>query len=220
MNSLDQKIARETAKLLLSIKAITLSPNKPYRYTSGMLSPIYCDNRLVMSYPKVRDKIIEFYIEILEKRIGLAHIDYISGTATAAVPHATFIAQKINKPLVYVEISKDETKKPTIVGKLKKQTRAIVVEDHLTTGGSAVGNALALRKMGVTAIDCIVTTTYNMKEARKLFKQNGINVCCLTNIDTILEVAVEDGYLRKFQRAVVRGWIDDPENWARKHGFE
>ncbi len=102
------KIAKETARMLFSIKAITLSPKKPYRYTSGILSPIYTDNRMIISYPNIRNKIIDFYLKIIRAEIGLRNIDIISGTATAAITQAMIIADRLKRPMVYVEVPKKE----------------------------------------------------------------------------------------------------------------
>ena len=123
MKIVDKKIAEETARLLFSIEAVTLSPRKPYRYTSGILSPIYTDVRLIISYPDVREKLIDFYLNTIEEKIGRENVDFVSGTATAAVSPAAFIADRLKKPMIYVEISKKEKVKSKIRGKLKKNKK-------------------------------------------------------------------------------------------------
>lgn len=220
MQIVDKKIAEETARLLFSIKAITLSPKKPYRFTSGILSPIYCDNRLAISYPDVRKKIISFYLSVIDKQIGKKNIDYISGTATAAIPHAMLIADSLKKPMVYVEILKGEKNKTKIGGRLRKNKRVVIIEDHISTGGSAVGNILAIKKAGGFVKECIATTTYEMKKAKKALKQSRIKTYCLTTITNILDVAVEDGFLEENEREIVAEWTLDPPNWGKKMGFE
>lgn len=220
MKVVDKNIAEETATLLLSVKAITMKPNEPYRYTSGMLSPIYCDNRIIISFPKVRKKIINFYTEVIDRCIGVDEVDIISGTATAAVPHAAFIADELKKPMVYITVGKKETDEPKVGGDLRRGKRVVVIEDHISTGGSAVGNALAVRRHGGIANECVITTTYNMKKARDLFNKHRVKVYCLTDINTILDVAVAEGHLDKKDRGTVLEWTKDPATWGKKHGFE
>lgn len=220
MSSLNKKIAEQTARLLFSIKAISFSPKKPFRFTSGMLSPIYLDNRIVISYPSVRKKIIDFYLNIIYKQIGIHNIEVISGTATAAIPNAMVISSKICKPMVYVEINKGEIHKSKLIGKLKKGNRVLIIEDHITTAGSLVGNVLTVRKAGGIAQAAIATTTYNMSKAKKSFKENKVKVFYLTTIKMILDVAIKDGFLKKKERQIVEKWTSDPINWGKIMGFE
>lgn len=214
------KIAQETAKLLLSIKAITFSPKKPYRFTSGILSPIYCDNRIVISYPKIREKIVDFYLYLIKKNIGLRKIDLISGTATAAITHAMLIADRLKRPMIYVEVSKKEINEAKIRGKVDKGEKTIIIEDHISTAGSAVSNALAVRRAGGIVHHCIGTTTYNMKKALESFKQNKITLFSLTDINSILNTAIEFGYLKESEKKIVEEWVKDPPSWGKKMGFE
>src|SRR4030042_2977503 len=213
-------IAYETARILLSIKAITLSPKKPYRFTSGILSPIYIDNRLIISYPKIRKKLIDFYINLIKTQVNSKTINFISGTATAALPQASLIAYKLKKPMIYVEIIKGEKNKTKIGGKLRRLRRGIVIEDHITTGGSSLSNVLAIRKIGGIINNCFAITSYEMKEAKKVFKTNAVNVYSLTTISYILNIAAKDGYIKKSEKDVVREWTLDPKNWGKKFGFE
>lgn len=220
MKAINKKIAEETARLLFSIKAITLSPKKPYRYTSGILSPIYCDNRLIISYPGIRKKIADLYMEIIEKQLGIENVDFVSGTATAAVPHAALIADRLKKPMVYVESAKGEKGESKIGGKLKQKKRVIIIEDHISTGGSTVKNVLTVRKAGGITNVCIATTTYNMQKAKKAFKQNKIKVYCLTDITSILETAVKTDLMKADEKEIVKKWTQDPVGWGKKMGFE
>lgn len=216
----DKDIAKETAQLLLSISAITLSPQKPYRFTTGLLSPIYCDNRMVISYPDVREKIISFYEKVIEEAIGSDTVHAISGTATAAIPNATFIADVLKKPMVYVQVGKKETEPSEIFGAMpKKGQSALTVEDHVSTGGSLVANVLALREQGIQADTSVVTTTYNMDKAEELFKKHKLTVYTLTDIDTILDEAVTAGYLKAKEKAIVVDWVADPPGWAKRQGL-
>lgn len=215
-----KKIAKETARMLFSIKAITLNPQKPYRYTSGILSPIYTDNRMVISYPDIRNKIIDFYLKIIRSEVGLRNIDVISGTATAAITQAMIIADRLKRPMVYVEVPKKEDTPAKIRGIINIGDNAIVIEDLISTGGSAVGNTLALRKAGGKVKYCIATTTYKMKKAHLLFTKNKVKLLTLTNINSVLDTAIEDGLLKKEERKMVEEWLVDPPSWGKKMGFE
>lgn len=216
----DVEIARDVARLLFSVGAISLSPRKPYRFTSGMLSPIYLDNRLIISYPDVRSKIVDYYIETIEELIGSETIDLISGTATAAIPHASFIADRLEKPMVYVEPAKGERGRAKIGGRLGKKQRVLVIEDHISTGGSSIGNVLAVRGGGGIVKECIATTTYQMKKAQDAFDKHRVSVHSLSTVTNILDVAVEEGYIDKSERDVVQKWTVDPTGWGKAMGFE
>lgn len=216
-----QNISKKTAELLLGIKAIDLRPKKPFRFTSGILSPIYIDNRIVMSFPKVRNKIIGFYIKVIKEKIGLTKVNLLSGTATAAIPQAAFIAQKLNLPMVYVRgTKKGHGKENQIEGVVKKGQKLIVIEDHISTGGSLVGNVKAIRAAKGIVKYAVVTTTYLMKSAAESFKKSKIRVLSLTDFKEIIEVAIKKGYLKEKDRDLVLKWAENPKNWGKKFGFE
>jgi len=218
---MNKKIAEKTTNLLLSIQAISIRPYKPFRYTSGILSPIYIDNRLIISCPKVRKRIISFYIEIIRERIGLEKVELLSGTATAAIPHAAFISQKLNLPMVYVrDTKKGHGKKNQIEGVIKKGQKALIIEDHISTGGSLVGNAKAVRSAGGKVKYAIGTTTYLMAKAEENFKKEKIKVLTLTDFKKIIDVAVKKKLIKKEDRNLVLAWAKDPKNWGKKFGFE
>jgi len=216
-----KKIKQETADILLKINAITIRPRKPFKYNSGILSPIYIDNRLIISCPEVRKKIINFYIKVIQKKIGLDKIDLLSGTSTAAIPHAAFLAQKLDLPMVYVRGSKKEHgKENQIEGKLKKGQRVLVIEDHISTGGSLIENAEAIKKAGGKVENAVAITTYLMKTAKQKFKKCKIEVDTLTDFKIIVERAIINGYIKEEDKKSVLDWAQDPKNWGRKFGFE
>ncbi len=216
-----KNMAIETAKLLLKIKAVSIRPQKPFKFVSGILSPIYTDNRIIISYPKVRKKIIAFYIEIIKKKIGLDKVDLLSGTATAAIPHAAFIAQKLNLPMVYVRGSKKgHGKENQIEGVVEKGQKAVVIEDLISTGSSLIGNVKAIRRAGAKVRYAITTTTYLMKKAEQNFKRNKIKVYSLTDFKKTVDVAVKRKYIEQKDRDLVLQWVKDPKNWGKKFGFE
>ncbi len=204
------------AKNLLDIKAISLRPHKPFKFTSGILSPIYIDNRITISYPDLRDKIIAQYIKIIKNDIGLDNIDVVSGTATAAIPHAAFIAQKLNLPMVYVrEKKKGHGKENQIEGVVKKGQKVLVIEDHISTGGSLIGNTKAIRNAGGKVSYAIANTNFLMIKAAQNFKKLDIKVFSITDFETIVTTAVKTGYLKDKDKELVLSWASNPEKWGR-----
>jgi orotate phosphoribosyltransferase len=221
MNKIKKNIPKEIAKSLLDIKAITLRPQKPFKYTSGLLGPVYTDNRIIISYPKVRSQIIDAYIEVIKKEIGLKNVDLLSGTATAAIPHAAFISQKMNLPMVYVRGSKKgHGKENQIEGVVEDGQKTVVIEDHISTSGSLVGNVRAIRRAKGTVNYAIATTTYQFPIADKSFKEVDIKVLTLTTFPIILDVALGMKYINAKDKHLVEDWLDDPKGWAKRHGFE
>lgn len=212
---INKKIAEETAKLLLKIKAVSLSLEKPFVFTSGILSPIYTDNRLIISYPEIRKKIVDFYIKIIKERIGLKNINLISGTASAAIPFAAFISQKLNLPMVYVRSDKKKHGKGKLVeGKIEKGQKVLIVEDLVSTGGSLIHNLKAVRKLGGIVNYGICIVTYMMKKAESNFKKNRIKVFSLTNFNQIVSVAEKTGYIKKSEKDLVLSWAKNPRKWV------
>jgi orotate phosphoribosyltransferase len=216
-----ETIAEKTAECLLEIKAISFRIKKPFRFTTGLLSPIYIDNRLVISYPVIREKILDFYIQVIKKQIGLDKIQLISGTATAAIPYAAFIAQKLHLPMVYVrKTAKAHGKTNQIEGLVKKGQKTLIIEDHISTGSSTIANALAIRNAAGVAKQAIGVTTYNLKVAEENFQKANLSVYTLTDFVSIIKCAIKNGYLRKKEEKIVSSWVINPKQWAKKHGFE
>ena len=204
----------EIAKLLLDIKAVTLNVQQPYHYTSGILSPIYCDNRLVISYPEKRHQIIDAFLQRIHQ--NQLSVDVIAGTATAGIPHAAWIADRLNKPMVYVRSrSKAHGKQNKIEGKLEKGQRALVIEDLISTGTSAVSAGLALRTAGAVVTDCIAIFSYQMTAAEQQFSNAGIRPLTLSNFSTLIEVAAQEGYINPEEKKSALTWNKDPEHWGR-----
>ncbi|MEM0360798.1 MAG: orotate phosphoribosyltransferase [Candidatus Diapherotrites archaeon] len=211
--------AENVAEILLDIKAVTLSPNKPYRYASGILSPIYTDNRLLMGYPEHRKKIIGAMADLIEKR--KIRFDVVAGTATAGIPHAAWLAEKTGKPMVYVRSEeKQHGKQNKIEGLIEKGWKAIVVEDLVSTGGSSVETVKGLRAAGLKAEDIIAIFTYNMKAATDKFLAEKISLFALTDFSTLISVAARKKYISEQEKEIVLEWNRDPQNWGKKMGFE
>ena len=206
------KINETVAKLLLSIKAITLSPEKPFTFTSGIKSPIYCDNRLVISYPKVRQQIIEAFLDVIAKKQMV--FDIVAGTATAGIPHAAWLADRLSKPMVYVRnTSKSHGKANQIEGHFEKGQRALVVEDHISTGGSAINATMALRQQGLVVNDCIAISTYGFSDTDKHFNDHQITLTTLTDFNTIINIAICTGDLNIDEKNNTLQWQHNPQAW-------
>ncbi len=216
----EQKIAREVSKILLSIGAVSINTKKPFKYASGIFSPMYTDNRLLISYPKAWRKIIDSYINVMNK-IGILHkIDVFSGTATAAIPHAAALAHKLKKPMVYVRSNKkDHGKENQIEGIFPKKSRVLIVEDLISTGGSAIMNCLAVRDAGGIAKTCIAITTSTVNMFHHTMKEAKIRLITLTNVQTVLDVAVAERRISETDRTRVNEFLADPPNWGKRNGF-
>jgi len=211
--------AFEVAKILLKIKAVTLSPNKPYRYASGILSPIYTDNRLLMGYPEERARIIDAMASLIEEK-GIK-VDVVAGTATAGIPHAAWLAEKMQKPMVYVRSKeKEHGKENKIEGRIEKEWNAIVVEDLISTGGSSISTVQALRSAGLTVKDIVAIFTYQMQASLEKFSTERVSLHALTDFSTMIETAVKENYISEEEKRIALEWNKDPQNWGKKMGFE
>ncbi len=208
-------LAEQIAKILLEIKAVTLNVKQPYRYTSGILSPIYCDNRLVISYPEKRQQVIQAFIQLIENQA--LEFDVVAGTATAGIPHAAWIAEHFNKPMVYVRgKAKGHGKQNQIEGHLTPGQKALVIEDLVSTGGSSVDAGLALRDAGATVTDCLAIFTYQLATSIDAFQKAEIKLHTLTNFPSLLGVAVNEHYISEAEKNIAAAWNQDPNGWEKK----
>lgn len=220
-NLYNKSVAQKVAKLLLSINAATFRFDPPYTYTSGLKSPVYLDNRLVMSYPKVRKEIIQYYIDVISREIRLENIDAVSATATAAIPHGAFVADKLDLPMVYVRpTTKKYGRGGKVEGYLRKGDKVVIIEDHISTATSVVGNAQAIRELGGKVTYCVATTTYETEKSKKALKENKVNLLYLTTGKVIVQTAFELGKLTKKEKKSVDLWFLDPPSWAKRMGKE
>ncbi|MEW5817435.1 MAG: orotate phosphoribosyltransferase [Spirochaetota bacterium] len=213
--------ATEVARILLRIKAVTLSPSKPFRYSSGILSPIYCDNRLLISYPDEWQYIINSMLKIIVNVIGVEKIDIIGGTSTAGIPHAAYISDRLNLPMIYVKSAAEEHgKKTKIEGNLTQGQRVLVVEDLISTGGSSVKVLDSVRGAGGIVEHCIAIFTYEMEAARVAFQEKGCRLHTISNFSTLMKAAVEGKYITPEERDTAYEWSRCPADWGRNKGFE
>jgi len=211
--------AEDVAKILLEIKAVTLSPQKPYRYASGMLSPIYCDNRLLMSYPDKRRKIIAYLAELIKERH--LEFDVVAGIASSGIPHAAWLADKLGKPMIYIRKEvKEHGKENLIEGKLDKGERVLIVEDLVSTGGSSINGVEAVRSQGGVVNHCVAIFTYEMEKAKDAFRNANCELVTLSGFTTLIKTAKEMEYISPEESGKVLAWNKDPQNWGRKMGLE
>lgn len=212
------KTSEKTAKILLSIRAVSLRPNNPYRYSSGILSPVYTDCRLLMSYPKERKEIINLYTQKINQK---GSFDVIAGTATAGIPHAAWVAEKLKLPMIYVRgKAKDHGKGNQIEGKIEKKQKVAVIEDLISTGESSAETIRAVRKKGALSTYIFSIVTYGMRKSFLNFKKNGIKLISLTDFPTLVEVAKETGYIKKDDKNILLKWVLNPALWGKKMGYE
>lgn len=213
-NHSSEKIAR----ILLDIHAVSLRPKKPFRYSSGILSPIYTDCRLLISNPKERIQIRDFYIKAL-RRFG--PFDVIAGTATAGIPHAAWIADKLHLPMVYIRgKTKDYGRGKQIEGKIKKKQKVAVIEDLISTGESSKKTVEAIRKEGGRSSHVFSIITYGIKASYENFKANNITLISLTDLPTIVRVAEKIGYIKNKDKNIILKWAKNPTSWGKKNDFE
>ena len=202
---------REIAKILLKLKAVTLSPEDPYTWASGIKSPIYCDNRLTLSYPEDRSIVEKGLVDLIKDQYP--EVQYIMGTATAGIPHAAIIADKMGLPMGFVRSSnKDHGKQNKIEGARIEGAKVVVIEDLFSTGGSSIEAAKALEEVGYEVLGIVSIFTYNMKNAEENFKAAGFKHHSLTNFDELIEVAHEMDYIKESEIEKLKLFRDNPKD--------
>src|SRR5699024_1261966 len=195
----------DIARDLLSIKAVQIKTDSYFTWTSGIKSPIYCDNRLTMSYPKVRNRIIDGFINKI--KTFKKQPDVIAGCATAGIPHAAWIAERLNLPMVYVRSSpKGHGKGNQIEGLVKKGEKILVVEDLISTGGSSLDVVNVLKEEGAEIIGVIAIFTYGLNKTIRRFEKEGVPLITLTGFDYLVEALVEDEEITKTDQETLLSW--------------
>lgn len=208
-------VALQIARLLLRSQAVTLRPTAPFRFASGLLAPIYCDNRILISLPRQRGQIIRYFAEFVRGSDFL--VDVVAGTATAGIPHAAWLAEALRLPMVYVRSqSKGHGKEQRVEGLLTAGQHAIVVEDLVTTGGSALSSVAALRQAGALVDHVLSIFTYDLPATAAAFAHSEVELHALTTLPALLDTAVADGYLAPAERDLVVAWAADPNGWSRQ----
>ncbi len=208
--------ARTIAELLLHARAVTLNVKQPYRYASGILSPIYCDNRLLLSFPDLRRQIVNAFCGRI-RSLSLAP-QLIAGVATAGIAWAAWIAEACNLPLVYVrDTAKKHGKGNTIEGAPAPGARTVVIEDLLSTGGSSAAAVSALRKADLDVKVCLAIFSYQLTAARTAFENLDCDAIPLTTFEALLEAAADLETLPAADLEIARHWNRNPQVWAKRY---
>lgn len=195
----------EIARDLLAIKAVQIKTDSYFTWTSGIKSPIYCDNRLTMSYPDIRTKIIKAFVQKLAE--SDIKPDVIAGCATAGIPHAAWLADELNLPMVYVRSSpKGHGKGNQIEGKIEKGDKVIVIEDLISTGGSAIEAANVLKQDGANVLGVLAIFTYGLKKATEHFNKEEIEFDTITSFDYLVEALLVDGAITEEEQTSLLKW--------------
>lgn len=207
---------KEIAKGLLEIGAVALSAEKPFTWASGIKSPIYCDNRLTLSYPEVRKIIEEEMIRVIKEEFP--DTEMIMGTATAGIPHAAICAWELELPMGFVRgKAKDHGKENRIEGKVTEGMKTVVIEDLISTGGSSLEAVRHLREQGADVTGLISIFTYEMEKAQKAVKEENVKTISLTDLSELLEVAEENKFIKPEDQEKIRRFIINPsdESWMK-----
>ena len=208
---------KEIAKALLSIKAVFLSPDKPFTWASGIKSPKYCDNRLILTAPEVRNLVEESIARKVREIYPEAEV--LMGTSTAGIAHAAIAAHILGMPMGYVRGSaKDHGRNNRIEGRLEPGQKVVVIEDLISTGGSCIDVVEALREAGADVLGVISIFTYGMKKGLERLAAANVENNSLSNFDTLVEVAAEENYIAPDDVARLRRFMANPsdESWMKK----
>jgi orotate phosphoribosyltransferase len=207
-----KEIEKQIAKLLLQINAIKLNPAKPYTWASGWKSPIYCDNRKTLSYPKVRQSICNAFVKIISDKYPEA--DGIAGVATGAIAHGVLVAEKMNLPFIYIRSSaKEHGLKNLIEGAYTTGQRFVVVEDLVSTGGSSLNAVKALRSADCEVLGMTAIFSYGFPAAVDNFLKATCQLDTLSNYEALIQVASETGYVTPSDLDTLRIWRQAPDKW-------
>lgn len=208
--------ARIVAENLLKIKAVFLRPNEPFTWASGIKSPIYCDNRLILTAPETRTIVENAIAETVKKEYPDA--EALFGTSTAGIAHAAIVGHILGMPMGYVRgSSKDHGRNNKIEGKLEPGTKVVVVEDLISTGGSVIDVVDSLREAGAIVLGVVSIYTYGMKKGLERLKEANVKNVSLTDFDTTISVAAEIGYIEKADESRLKAFRDNPsdESWIK-----
>lgn len=200
------------AELLLQNKAIKLNPAKPFLWTSGWKSPIYCDNRKTLSYPALRTYIRDEFVNLI--RLSFQDVEVIAGVATGAIAHGILVADAMNLPFVYIRSSaKKHGLENLVEGDVKPGQKVVVIEDLISTGKSSLRAVDALRDMKCVVLGMVAIFTYGFETSVAAFRAANCRLLTLSNYETLLEQAVKKGFIDSKSMDILKKWRTDPEHW-------
>lgn len=209
-------LKKEIAKGLLSIEAVFLRPEEPFTWASGIKSPIYCDNRLTLTAPEVRTKVEEGLVQTVKE--NYPDCEVLMGTSTAGIAHAAIVGHLMNLPMGYVRSSaKDHGRTNQIEGKLLPGQKVVVIEDLISTGGSAIDTVKVLREAGADVLGIASIFTYGMKKGIDRMAEADVKNVSLCDLDALVEVAAETGYIKKEDKERILKFRENPadESWMK-----
>lgn len=208
----DIDIAKQVSKSLLQINAIILQPENPFKWASGWNSPIYCDNRKILSYPNIRNYIRQSLSSIVKNHFKNANI--IAGVATAGIPHGVLVAEELGLPFIYVRSeSKKHGRKNKIEGHFEKGQSVIVIEDLISSGKSSINAVKELKKSGLNVKGVISIFNYNFLESEKNFKKIECDYISLCDYMSLLPEAIKSQYIKESELPLLKKWKENPSTW-------
>lgn len=211
---LSEETAHRTAELLLQINAIKLNPQKPYTWASGWQSPIYTDNRTLLSYPEIRSFVKTQFVELIQEKFNSAEL--IAGVATAGIPHGVLIADALNLPFCYVRSTpKTHGLSNMIEGRVLPGQKTVVVEDLISTGGSSINAIKALRAAGCEVLGLVAIFSYNFEISATNFKNEHCTFYTLSDYSHLIEKAVELDYVHRDELLTLEAWRKHPDTWTK-----
>jgi len=206
--------AKQIAGSLLQIKAIKLNPTNHFTWASGWYSPIYCDNRKILSYPAVRKQVYEAFADLVAEKYPEAEV--LAGVATGAIAHGVLVAEKMGKPFIYVRSApKSHGLTNQVEGEVKPGSKVVVIEDLVSTGGSSLSAVDALKKAGCDVLGMVAIFTYGFPTAEQNFANAGVKLDTLSNYNTMIEMAIEQGYVHPDELETLKEWRRDPASWKK-----
>ena len=207
--------AERVAKALLEVKAVKLQPDAPFTWASGWKSPIYCDNRVTLSYPAVRTLIKEELAEAIRREYGMPEV--IAGVATGAIAQGALVADLLGLPFVYVRPkAKDHGMGNQIEGELPEGSRVLVVEDLISTGGSSLKAVEAIRRAGCSVLGMVAVYTHGFPQAEEAFEEAKVRLVTLSHYDAVIRQALSTGYISADDEALLKEWRKSPATWTGK----
>ena len=211
---LNKDTAKKTAEHLLQIKAIKLNPNEPFNWASGWKSPIYCDNRITLSYTSVRVFLKQEIAKIVELEYGKP--DVIAGVATGAIAIGVLVAQELGVPFIYVRPEpKKHGRKNQIEGYLESGQNVVVIEDLISTGNSSLNAVDALKEAGAVVKGMVAIFSYGFEVADKNFEEKNVRLATLSNYDSLLEQALDSSYINEEELITLNDWRKSPSEWKQ-----
>lgn len=199
---------------LLEIKAVFLNPNNPFTWASGIISPIYCDNRLILSYPSVRREIESALANLVKEKFPQCEI--LMGTATAGIPHAAYVSEYLDLPMGYVRSkSKDHGRNNQIEGHYEVGNKVVVIEDLISTGKSSIEVVKALQEAGLEVIGCVSIFSYGFKESKEAFENINVPYYSLANFENLVKTAISLNYISEDNYQDVLEWSKNPREWRK-----